>query len=323
MTMETTMTDTTNETAPTAGQLVAAKTICLVLKIGQFGNTKQAPLAGAVLSADDPTQEPDKKLLRLSKTLIVSPELVAIQKHDSALAAAIRRLAFSSLFKGGVYMIPIAMVPDIEVMLQEAQTRRQALVDAAVAAYPLRVQETTERLGSAANDRDYPSTERFRAAFYLEYSYVTFDTPTRLKAISAALFQAEVEKQRARLESVAGECQQAMRAGLAQLVDHLAERLTPGEDGKPKRLAHTTIGHLNDFLTMFELRNVTDDAELGDIVVKARAVMQGVDHKTLKSDTLIAQKVAQELADLKAALDPLITEKGNRHISFEDEDAVA
>ena len=71
---------------------------------------------------------------------------------------------------------------------------------------------------------------------------MTFDTPRRLKAISAEIFKQEAEKARAKLESVAGECQQAMRAGLLDLVEHLAERLTPGEDGKPKRLHETTVG---------------------------------------------------------------------------------
>jgi hypothetical protein len=243
----------------TPGELVSAKTICLALKIGRFGNTKKAALTGAILAPGDPDQEPDKALLRLSKTLIVSPELVAIQKHDTALGHAIRSVAFSSMFKGGVYLVPIAMVSDIETMLQNAKVRREALVDAAVAAYPMRIAETSERLGVTANAGDYPSAERFRASFYLDYSYITFDTPSRLKAISQQLFQNEVAKQQARLESVAGECQNAMRAGLLSLVDHLAVRLQPDVDGKPKRLSNSTIDHLNDFLKTFELRNDTDE----------------------------------------------------------------
>lgn len=322
--------------ATTAGELVAAKTICLVLKIGRFGNHKRAPLTGAVLAGDsrethedgsmtvtvdDPTQEPDKALLRLTKTLLDSPELVAISKHDSGLAGKIRGMAFSSLFKGGVYLIPIAMVESIESILQNATIVRQALVDKAVHTYQTRVDETQARLGVAGNAADYPSAERFRASFYMEYSYVTFDTPSRLKAISAALFKNEAEKARKRLESVAEECQQVMRAGLMDLVDHLADRLTPGADGKAKRLSNSTIGNLNDFLATFELRDVTDDSQLGDIVVKARAVMAGLDHKALKSDDLIRLKVVQELAGLKAALDPLVVDKATRIITFEEDEA--
>ena len=312
---------TTETTATvTAGELVSAKTICLALKIGRFGNSKQLKLAGATFSANDPSQEPDKALLRGSKTLIDSPELVAVAKLDTALAHTIRRLAFSSLFKGGVYLVPIAMVQDIEAILQQAIERREALVDLAVAAYPQRIEETSHRLGVAFNPMDYPTVERYRKSFFIEYSYVTFDTPSRLKAISAALFQAEAEKQRARLESVAGECQQAMRAGLADLVEHLAERLTPGQDGKAKRLSTTTVEHLTDFLKTFELRNVTDDEQLGAIVAQARQVMAGVDRKVLKSDELIRQKMLTDLSNVKALLDPLIVDKATRQISLDEDE---
>lgn len=303
----------------TPGQLVSAKTICLVLKMGSFGNTKQASLGGAVLSQDDPTKEPDKALLRLSKTLLDSPELEAIHKHDRVLAAKVRAMSFASLFKGGVFLLPIALVVTVEELIRASVEQRKVLVDAAVAAFPVRVAETTARLGVAASDTDYPSEARFRASFYVEWSYVTFETPSRLKAISAALFQVETEKARVKLESVAQECEQTMRAGLLQMVEHLRERLTPTDDGKPKRLHTSTIGHLSEFLSSFELKNVTDDAQLGVLVEKARGIMQGVDPEMLRSDELVRKKVLAELTLVKAALDPLVIEKGTRAISFDDE----
>jgi hypothetical protein len=313
---ETTMTTETTVEAPTAvtpGELVNAKTICLVLKIGRFGNSRKASLGKVTVASD-------KTLLSLSKQLLDSPELVAIEKFDTNLKAQVRKLAYTSYFKGGVHLIPIAQTPEANAILKEAIPARQSLVDKAVAMYQTRITETLARLGDLGSVADYPSAERFRARFYLEHNYVTFDTPVRLKAISEEIFQQETAKQRAKLESVAGECQQAMRAGLAQLVEHLAERLSPDVDGKPKRLHQTTIGHLNDFLKTFELRNVTDDAQLGAIVEKARNVMKGLDHKVLKSDDLIRQKVVMDLSEVKAALDPLVLEGANRAITFDDDD---
>lgn len=313
------MTTTTTTNPITPGELVSAKTICLVLKIGSFCNTKQASLAGAVLSKDEPNLEPDKALLKLSKTLLDSPELIAVQRHDRKVATRIRQLAFTSMFKGGVYLLPLGMVTTAEGILTEAEKARKTLVDAACAMYMTRITETTSRLGSTARLTDYPSVERFKASFYMEYSYVTFETPTRLQAISAGLFEAETAKARVRLESVADECEQTMRAGLLHLVDHLAERMSADADGKPKRLAHSTIENLNDFLKVFELRNVTDDAQLGAIVIRARAVMNGMDHKQLKSDEAIRAKVLAELGELKSALDPLIVERPTRAITFDDD----
>ena len=296
---------------PSPGSKVAAKTICLMLKIGRFGNSRKASLVPVTVDAD-------KALLRLSKQLLDSPELVAITKFDTALSASIRKLAYTSYFKGGVHLIPIAQVPDADAIIKAAIPARLTLVERAVNAYQQRITETIERLGDLANPGDYPTTERFRSKFYLEYSYVTFETPSRLKAISEEIFKHEAEKARAKLESVAGECEQAMRAGLLDLIEHLADRLQPGPDGKEKRLHETTVTHLNDFLAAFELRNVTDDAELGKVVQQARDVMKGLDRKVLKSDALIRQKVAEQLAGIKTALDPLVIDKATRQIDFDE-----
>jgi hypothetical protein len=329
MTQETTMTTDTltvteapkPETALEAGALLDAKTICLVLNIGRFGNKRKASLAPVKVDDDKQVDADRKKLLKLTKQLIESPELVAISQFDSALTAKIRRLAFKSYLKGGVHRIPIVQVPEAEAILDAAIPERLLLVDRAVAVYQTRVDETLARLGDGlGNPLDYPSAERFRAKFYLEYSYLSFETPGRLKAVSAEIFKKEVDKQRVKLASVAGECQQAMRAGLLQLIDHLADRLSPSADGKKKRLHETTIGHLNDFLSTFELRNVTDDTDLGAIVEQARNVMKGLDKKVLKSDELIRQKVVAQLTTVKAALDPLVIDKPIREITFGDDD---
>jgi hypothetical protein len=309
-TMDTPMTDP--QVAPTPGELVAAKTICLVLKVGRFGNSRKANLGPVTVNAD-------KALLSLSKQLLDSPELVKIEKFDTAFKARIRALAYTSYFKGGVHMIPIVQVPDAEAIITDAIPKREALVDNAVAMYATRINETLKRLGPIGHFADYPTAEQFRKRFYVEYSYVTFDTPSKLKNISAAIFQHEKDKAQKKLESVAGECQQAMRAGLLNLLEHLEERLTPGADGKPKRLHETTVGHLNDFLATFELRNVTDDAELGKVVEEARKVMKGLDRKVLKSDELIRQKVVQQLTGVTAALDPLVIDKATRLIDLDDE----
>lgn len=296
----------------TPGQLVAGKTLCLILRIGKFGNRRKASLAPV-------TVEADKSLLSLSKQLIDSPEFENIKKFDGELTRKIRRIALSSYFKGGVYLIPLTQVADVDAILKEAEPVRNNLIDAAVAVYQTRVAETMERLGDVASAGDYPSAERFKATFYLDYRYVTFETPSRLKQISAAIFQQEAAKAQAKLESVAGEMQQAARAMLLKLVGHLKDRLTPDADGKEKRLHKTAVTNLNEFLAAFDLRNVTDDKELGDVVAQARAALDGIDPATLKSDDLVKKGLLGKLDDIAAALDPLVEDKATRFITFDDE----
>jgi len=307
----------TKDVTPSAAKLTA-NTMCLVVRSGTFGNSKKASLAGAVLSGDDPTREPDKKLLSLSKTLLVSPELYAVSKFDAETGRMLRQIGFDSMFKSGVHLISVAQVLSTEKEMSARAEARLPLVSAAVATYEQRAMETSERLGVAYSPMDYPPVQEFASKFYFEWQWVAWDTPTRLKAISAEMFEYERAKAQSQLASVAQECQQAMRAGLLKLVDHLAERITCDEDGKVKRFKAATVENLNDFLATFELRNVTDDAALAEVVQRARAVMEGVDPTTIKKDDLTRRRIQEELAKLKGALEPMVVDVRTRVIEFED-----
>lgn len=304
------------------GELVNAKTICLVLSLSSFGNRKQASLADAILSQDEPEKEPDKTLLTLTKKLLDSPKIEAIAKHDRSVQTKIRKVAYKSLLKSGVHLIALAETPKVEAILKEAYATRKALVKVAKAAYPQIVAETVARLGVQGSGLDYPTPEEFAASYRMSHSYTTFETPSRLKSISAEIYQQEVEKSKQQVQSLVDEIKQGMRAGMLKFVTHLSERLKPTEDGKAKRLHKSALGHLNDFLASFEVRNATDDNELGALVEKARKLMTGVDKDVLKDDSLVRTKVISELDEIAKSLEPMITAK-TREIVFDDDESEA
>lgn len=292
---------------------VAAKTVCLSLTLSRFGNKRKADMG-------DVQVEADKTLLRMSKTLLDSPELDAVKKHDAMTRAYIRSVSFRSLFRGGVVLVPVVMVPGIDATLADRAAERQGLVDAAVATYGQRLAETRDRLDIVYRTSDYPSVEAFRATFGIEWQYLTFDTPQRLSVISQAIFEQEREKAQKKLAAVADECRDAMRAGLAGLVDHMVERLTPDADGKAKTFKGSTVKNLNAFFATFEQMNVADDATLAALVSQARQLMDGVDPAALRGNEALRAAVSTGFAHLKAALDPLVVDRGTRAISFDDDE---
>jgi hypothetical protein len=307
------MTTTTMEQTAivaTDGTAITDKTICIAIKRGRFGTRRRANKSAMTIDAD-------KSLLGLSKNILDSPELKAIQSLDVELTAYLSSRCLKSMFKGGVYLLPIALVEEVDARVKSFQSRRAVLVEAAVAAYPQRITETVERLGVVGDDSQYPSVERFAASFYLEYEYVTFSTPSRLKAINPAIFEAERMKAQARLAQVSEQCQAAMRAGLAKLVDTMIDRLKPHEDGKTRRFHKSIVENFNDFLQTFEMRNVTDDAELAGLVVKARAVLAGCDPELVRSDIASRTALTQRFEEIQEALIPMVSQ---RAISFDDED---
>jgi hypothetical protein len=305
---------------PTQGSLltqeaasVAEKTICIVVRKGRFGTKRKA-------STDDVEVESDKALLRLSKTILESPELDQVKKLDSAMTSYLKGLCLRSMFKGGVYLLSLGLVEEVNAQLETFSAERALLVDKAVETYDKRCEETSKRLDMLHDPGDYPAASRFRSKFYLEWQFVTWSTPTKLKEIKPALFEMERQKAAAKLSAVADDCRNAMRLGMSKLVSHMVDRLTPDPSGKKKKFHKSIVNNFNEFFRTFELRNVTDDAALSAVVAQARAAMDGIDVAMLKKDDAVRTSIAQQFEALQKQLEPMTVEIGTREIDLDDED---
>jgi hypothetical protein len=106
---------------------------------------------------------------------------------------------------------------------------------------------------------------------------------------------------------------------MAKLVQHMADRLKEGPDGKPLRFKETTVSNLVEFLTNFEFRNVTDDSELQVLVAQARELLHGVNAEDLRMTGDLRTKVQDGMADIAAQLDTMLTRTG-RKFRFDEEE---
>jgi hypothetical protein len=120
------------------------------------------------------------------------------------------------------------------------------------------------------------------------------------------------------MTDAAKEAQQVMRTALAELVQHLADRLQTTDDGKPVRLHKTAISKLLDFLDTLDFRNVTNDAELKRLADEARTLIEGVNVKDLKSTTALREHVRSGMQQIGTQLDSLLVSTG-RKIRFDEE----
>ena len=107
---------------------------------------------------------------------------------------------------------------------------------------------------------------------------------------------------------------------MAKLVQHMADRLKEGPDGKPLRFKETTVSNLVEFLTNFEFRNVTDDNELQSLVAQARELIQGVNADDLRTTGDMRTKVQQGMTELAGQLDTLLMRTGGRKFRFDEEE---
>ena len=108
----------------------------------------------------------------------------------------------------------------------------------------------------------------------------------------------------------AEEAKMALRAGFAELVRHMADRLAD-----PKKIFRDSmVENFREFLGTFDFRNICDDAELQTLVRKARGMLGGSDAETLREATFYRNEVGTAMTKIAAQLDTMLADRPARRI---------
>lgn len=308
---ETTMT----QDAPTSADLgarVLERTICLSVTFSRLGTSRKANIAAVTVDAD-------KTYLGLSKRLLASKNLTKIDAVVDKTRAFLKEAALPSFMKAGVYLVPMEMVTAIEAKLVGFRAEFEAAVADFLVEYPELVGKMADPLGVLYNPMDYPSVGKVAGTFGMEWRYVSFDVPGRLKAISAVMFEQEARKAAEQIASAADEVKTALRVGMKELVDGLVEKLQPGEDGKKRRLSTASVERLQTFLSTFDFRNVTADTELAAVVARAKEIIGSTDVETIRDSKDLRESVRASFEALQADIEPLVVGRGFRAFDVEAE----
>lgn len=263
----------------------------------------------------------DKEMLHVSKDIFDSEELRKVRRHHGEIRAYVRSRSLPSpLLRGGVYLIPVDLVETVEEKFAEFKRLLDDAMEDFIAAYENGlVDEARRRLGDLFDPADYPSSDRMRRGFRFEYNYLNFSTPGKLSSISSALFEREKQKMAGKWAEAQEEVVTMLRYEMKSLVDHMVDRLKPGENGKSRIFKNSMISNFTDFLETFPFRNVADDAELDRLVGDARALLEGVDPQDLRDKQGLRRNTRLGFDEIKTSLDTLVIDKPSRMISFEDE----
>lgn len=291
---------------------LAKRTVCIKVRLSTMGNTRK-------VSTSEIEVDADRDLLRLSKQLVASGELKAIGRFDGE----IRRFLYNIClpFEIGIHLLPIAALETVEYRLRQFSEDRKQLVTAFINAYPSLCQDAAKRLRGLYNPADYPPVEDVEREFGFSWQYVSFGVPDQLKGISREVWEQEREKAAQRMAEASSEIQHVLRESMAKLVQHMADRLKEGADGKLLRFKESTVSNLVEFLTNFEFRNVTDDKELQALAAQARQLLQGVSADDLRTTGDLRAKVQQGMAGIAAQLDTMLTRPGGRKFRFHEEES--
>lgn len=275
------------------------------------------------VGSDEVETDADRKMIHVAKDLIESDRLDDIKTHHGKVAKTINGLTSGAAFlRAGVRLLGVDLVEEVNARLKDESAADAALVDLFMDQYPLARESAARRLGSLFNLADYPSAAKVRAAFGIEWNFLEFATPGKLRGVSPETWAAENAKLSAAFASAADEVTRALRGEASKLVEHLVERLSADDTGKRKKFHDTLTGNLHDFLETFQGRNITNDQELAALVEDARKLIGGVDASHLRDSDTLRVKVASGFSAIKDRLDGMLVAVPKRRINLADVAAV-
>jgi hypothetical protein len=264
----------------------------------------------------------DPEMVRVQKVLFKSPEYDAICRFDRKIAAYLKTRCLPSLLRKGAYLLPIPLVKEVDQMLTNFAAQRKELVRILAGKFTQIVEESEKPLGGLFNRKDYPTPEELDELFSMVVRYITFGVPENLKEASRSIFQREQDKAQAMWAEATEEVRQVLRVGLAEFVDRMINGLTPRSDGKKKTLRANLLNRITDFLGTFAARNITNDAELAELVDRAKALLTGVDAKSLSDNQDLRAAVQNGFNEVKKSLNTLVGKQPTRRIVLSDEEEV-
>ena len=172
--------------------------------------------------------------------------------------------------------------------------------------------DACQRLGQLFNPQDYPIG--LHGLFDLTWDFPSVQPPEYLRQLSPMLYAQESARISARFEEAVAMAEQAFTGELSKLVTHLGERLSGGEEGKPKVFRDTAVANLTEFFSRFRQLNVRSSPQLDELVEQAERVIRGVAPEDLRARGDLRQRVAAQLSAVQSKLDGLLIDRPRRKI---------
>jgi hypothetical protein len=271
-----------------------------------------------VISNDLVETEVNKDWLRVQKDMLKSGELKAIQTYFYFTDKWIKAKSLPSLYRRGVYLVPINSLTEIADFLETRRIELQPLVDDFVATYPDRIEEARQELGEAFNESNYPSVDEVRDAFGIDYRFINIGTPGVVQGVSRAIYLREQARVKAQFEEAAAVLMATMRESSLKLVQSLRDRLDTPVGQKPKVFKESTITKLYEWANNYVngLSDVVLDEKLKPIAEQIMMITD-VDPVDVRKDVAFKDHINREMGKVEESLKKLIVDRPKRAISFE------
>ena len=295
----------------TPGDRLQAETTAVRLHIRWPGIRKTLDDTQKQRAAD--AFEADLKSLSAAKKLLDTshPKFKAVSKVRSQ-AVAYWRAVTLPYIEPGVRLIRRGDVSGYDTQMAIYSEELTAAVEQLDQCYGELIQQARTRLGDLFSPEDYPAS--LSDLFSIRWDYPSSSPPDYLRQVAPELYQAECLRVRQRFSEAVELAESAFAEELATLVNHLADKLSGEDDGKPKVFRDTAVTNLLEFFDRFQHLNINSDAQLDQLVTRARSVVGGVGPQHLRDQSSLRREVASGLAQVSTSLDHWISDRPRRSI---------
>lgn len=255
--------------------------------------------------------------VRASKRIIKSKAVDDMRKLNYRVRAMLNKYSLNSLFRPGVYVIPMDYVEAVDVNLQSALNELKTVREQLVTEWSDVIDDAKERLGEMFNPNDYPSPESAAQEFDMTYRYVPIaQTPTVLQNLAADIYKADLERTKVETEKELEAFRAHLRVTLLEIVDNMRKTLTKPDDSK-RVFGQRFFKRLDEFLETFDVKNLSDDNDLKDIVDSLKKVATGADVKQLKESSDVQAALDTKLKDITHSMCSMLIEDDTRVIDLD------
>ncbi len=267
---------------------------------------------------DEDGNEADKNAVHANKEILNCESLKKIGRIHTEVRSYLYSRCLPSVFKKGVYMLPIDLLQEVVDKLEEFEKRIYDTFEEFVEEYDQAIKDAKERLtGRLFDPRDYPSKDRLKYLFEFRYHLLEMTVPGSLKSVKASVYKKEMQKAEALMENTKRQIAATLYEEFQKLVNRMTTNLADTEDGKRKKFKDSTFEKMQEWIHLFKARNLTDDQTIVKMVEQAKILVQDVDAKTVRDSDLVRKQLVGQFEKLEKALEKQIETLPERAISFD------
>ncbi|WP_425619159.1 hypothetical protein NA78x_002894 [Anatilimnocola sp. NA78] len=276
-----------------------------------FGSRKSLTAEQKSQAAD--TFDAERDFLSARKKLIdtTHPAMKAVTSVRGQIIQYWRRISLPYP-EAGIRLIRRDDVGGFHLQLTTFKAELAEAVEQLEASYTELKSSARQRLGQLFNASDYPAT--LRGMFDVSWDWPAIDPPQYLQQLSPELYRQECERVQARFTEAMQLAEQAFFEEFSKLLEHLSERLTGEQDGKPKVFRDSAIENLREFFQRFQSLNVGTHQQLDELVAQAQRIVHGVAPQKLRDDRIVRREIASQLSGVQSMLDGLMVDRPRRNL---------